>query len=82
MCLLFVFVVSRSQVVRPGEDPPGREGLPLAAQRGPHGGGEAVGRHPQVRRRRRQAGDRDPGTEGFYWPVPRPLRRCRDSVGV
>ena len=32
-----------------------REGLSLAAQPGPDGGGEAVRRHPQVRRRRAQA---------------------------
>uniref|UniRef100_A0A480IKI3 Transaldolase n=1 Tax=Sus scrofa TaxID=9823 RepID=A0A480IKI3_PIG len=46
----------------PGEGPPGREGLPLAAQRGPHGCGEAVGRDPQVCRRRREAGADADGT--------------------
>ena len=37
---------------------PEPRGLPLAAQRGRHGGGEALRRHPQVRRRRAQAGGR------------------------
>ena len=45
---------------------PRREDLPLHAQRGCDGGRQAVGRHPQVRRRRDQAGEvgEQPGRQG------------------
>lgn len=48
-----------SQGLWSGQDPPGWEGFPLGAQRGPHGRGETVWRHPQVRCGRHQAGDHD-----------------------
>ena len=43
------------------EDPPGREDVPLDAQRGRHGHREVGRRHPQVLRRRPQAGTVRPG---------------------
>ena len=53
-----------------------RSGLPLAAQRGRDGGREALRRHPQVRRRRAQAGSsRSPRC----CRARRPLDHDRDS---
>lgn len=47
-----------------GEGSPGWEDLPLATQRGPHGSGEALGRHPEICRRCSEAWGHDQGVPG------------------